>query len=78
MNVILGVIDIHMLCFILLIRIHTNKQSISYLDLNLDSLDGKKLNKIKDEIISILTYGELLCDFYFQSKLHQKPLEGRY
>lgn len=61
-----------------LIRTHTSKQSISYLDLNLDLFDDEKIQKIKDEIISILTYGELLCDLYFQQKLHKKPLEGRY
>lgn len=62
-----------------LIRIHTERQHLSYIsDLNSDSLNDEQLATIKDEIISILTYGELLCDLYFQLKTNQKPLEGRY
>lgn len=66
------------ICIYSFIRIHTEKQSISHLDLNVDSLDDGKLKTIKDQIVSILAYGEILSDFYFQLKLHQKPLEGRY
>jgi len=65
-----------MLC---LIRIHTEKQHITYIsDANVDSLNINQLARVKDEIISVLTYGELLCDLYFQLKINHKPLEGRY
>lgn len=59
-------------------RIHTGKQQISYIsDSNLDLLNDKDQLKIKDEIISIITYGELISDLYFQLKICNKPLEGR-
>lgn len=62
-----------------LLRIHTGKQHITYIsDSNIDSLDDVQISKVKDEVISILTYGELLCDLYFQLKTSRKPLEGRY
>lgn len=62
-----------------LIRIHTDKQHITYIsDSTFDSLDDEQIIQVKDEIISILTYGELLCDLYFQLKISHKPLEGRY
>jgi len=62
-----------------LIRIHTEKQHITYIsDSNFDSLDDEQIIQVKDEITSILTYGELLCDLYFQLKTSHKPLEGRY
>lgn len=61
------------------IRNHTEKQHISYIsDSNVDSLNNVQIAEIKDEIISILTYGEILCDLYFQLKISHKPLEGRY
>jgi len=60
-------------------RIHTEKQHITYIsDSNFDSLDDQQIIQVKDEITSILTYGELLCDLYFQLKISHKPLEGRY
>jgi len=62
-----------------LIRIHTEKQHITYIsDSNFDSLNDEQIKQVKDEILSILTYGELLCDLYFQLKISHKPLEGRY
>jgi len=62
-----------------LIRIHTEKQHITYIsDSNFDSLNDEQIKHVKDEILSILTYGELLCDLYFQLKISHKPLEGRY
>lgn len=64
--------------FLNLIRIHTGKQHITFIsDLDVDSLDNDQFLKVKHEILSILTYGELLCDLYFQLKICQKPLEGR-
>jgi len=61
------------------IRIHTEKQHITYIsDSNFDSLNDEQIKQVKDEILSILTYGELLCDLYFQLKISHKPLEGRY
>ncbi|VVC42534.1 Hypothetical protein CINCED_3A009963 [Cinara cedri] len=57
--------------------IHTEKQNLSYIpDSNCDTLNDEQCTTIKNEIISILTYGELLCDLYFQLKTNQKPLEG--
>lgn len=62
-----------------LIRIHTEKQHITFIsDSDSDVLNDEQLTQVKNEIISILTYGELLCDLYFQLKLSQKPLHGRY
>jgi len=62
-----------------LTRIHTEKQHITYIsDSNFDSLDDEQIIQVKDEITSILTYGELLCDLYFQLKTIHRPLEGRY
>lgn len=62
-----------------LIRIQTEKQHITYIsDSNFDSLNDEQIKQVKDEIVSILTYGELLCDLYFQLKISHKPLEGRY
>lgn len=62
-----------------LIRIQTEKQHITYIsDSNFDSLNKEQIKQVKDEILSILTYGELLCDLYFQLKISHKPLEGRY
>jgi len=62
-----------------LIRIHTEKQHLTYIsESNFDSLNDEQINQVKDEITSILTYGELLCDLYFQLKTTHKPLEGRY
>lgn len=62
-----------------LIRIHTEKQHITYIsESNFDSLDDEQIKQVEDEITSILTYGELLCDLYFQLKITHKPLEGRY
>lgn len=64
---------------ICLSRIQTEKHHLSYIsDPNRDNLNDEQLAKIKNEIISILTYGELLCDIYFQLKTNQKPLDGRY
>jgi len=61
------------------IRIHTEKQHITYIsESNFDSLDDEQIKQVEDEITSILTYGELLCDLYFQLKITHKPLEGRY
>ncbi|XP_027850821.2 calcineurin-binding protein cabin-1-like [Aphis gossypii] len=57
--------------------IHTEKQHITYIsDSNFDSLDDEQIIQVKNEITSILTYGELLCDLYFQLKTIHKPLEG--
>jgi len=61
------------------IRIQTEKQHITYISgSNFDSLNDEQIKQVKDEILSILTYGELLCDLYFQLKISHKPLEGRY
>lgn len=63
----------------MLIRIHTGKQHIIFInDSDLNSLENDQLKKVKDEILSVLTYGELLCDLYSQLKICQKPLHGRY
>lgn len=57
--------------------IHTEKQHITYIsESNVDSLDDEQIKQVEDEITSILTYGELLCDLYFQLKITHKPLEG--
>lgn len=62
-----------------LLRIHTGKQHIIHIsDLNIDSLDNDQFTIVKNEITAVLTYGELLCDLYFQFKISNKPLEGRY
>lgn len=62
-----------------LFRIHTGKQHIIHIsDLNIDSLDNDQFTIVKNEITAVLTYGELLCDLYFQFKISNKPLEGRY